>query len=124
VATAEAHHNNFNALATAGETIKFTVGMRLYGDGTISYRVKNGQSQTWGAFGNDFSLRIVRNTDRVNLSGYSPDVSAKFSRVGFGRGRVTKFQIKQVRYYNTFGGSDNLLNTDDTVRDALINEPT
>ncbi|MGQ0633924.1 MAG: hypothetical protein ACT4QC_04900 [Planctomycetaceae bacterium] len=123
-ATGEAHHDDFSSLATAGETIKFTISMRVWGDGTISYRVKNGQSQTWGTFGADYSLWIRRQSDLTNLSGYSPETSARFSRVGFGRGRVSKFQIKQVRYYNANDSTQTLLNTDDTVRDAQIDEPT
>lgn len=118
-ATGEAHHNNFSALSSAGETIKFTVSMRI-SSGGISYRVKNGVSQTWGTFGASPSLRIWQPSELSNLAGYDPDKSARLSRVGFGRGRVTSFTLKTIRYYD---GSNNLQNTDTTARDALVEEP-
>lgn len=118
-ATGEAHHSNFSSLSTGGETITFTVRMSLYPD-SISFRIKNGQSQTWGPFGVDYSLRILQSTSVATLGGYNPDNSAKWSRVGFGLGRVTKFVLKQVRYYDSNG---NLLSTDTTERDALVEEP-
>lgn len=120
-ATGEAHHSDFSSLANAGETITFTVRMRTWGDGNVSFRIKNGQSTTWGQFGQDYSLWIFRNCGVNNLSNYDPDKSARFSRVGFGRDRVTSFKIKEVRYYDFTG---NLISTDATVRDAQADEPT
>jgi hypothetical protein len=120
-ATGEAHHSNYSSLASNGETITFTTRMRAWGDGTISFRIQNGQSTTWGAFGNNNSLRIVRDCELSDLSTYNPESSAKFSRVGSGRGRITTFRIKQVRYYDANG---NLISTDNTTRDAQIDEPS
>jgi hypothetical protein len=116
--TGEAHHDDYKAFATTGETVTFTVSMRVF-EGSLSFRVKNGQSSTWGTFGDNASLRILRPTNVSDLSAYSPDVSTRLSRVGSGRGRVTKFVLKQVRYYN----GSTLLSTDTTPRDAQIDEP-
>jgi hypothetical protein len=118
-ATGEAHHNSFNALATAGETITFTVGMKLQ-NGNLQFQVKNGASTTWGAFGGNNSLLLSVPADVTSLASYVPELSAKLSRVGAGRGRVTKFQLKQIRYYDASG---NLLSTDTNARDAQIDEP-
>jgi hypothetical protein len=118
-ATGEAHHNSFNALATNGETITFTVGMKLQG-GNLLFQVKNGASTTWGTFGSNNSLALSVTSDVNDLSSYVPELSAKLSRVGAGRGRVTKFQLKQIRYYDSNG---NLLSTDTNARDAQIDEP-
>lgn len=120
-ATGEAHHSNYSSLSSNGETITFTVRLRAWGDGNVSFRIQNGVSTTWGTFGANNSLRIVRDCGVSDLTGYNPEKSAKFSRVGSGRGRVTKFKIKQVRYYDANG---NLLSTDSTERDAQIDEPT
>lgn len=120
-ATGEAHHSNYSSLTTAGETINFSTRMRAWGDGNVSFRVQNGTSTTWGSFGLNNSLRIVRWCGLYNLSSYDPESSAKFSRVGSGRGRVQAFRIKQVRYYDNDG---NLLSTDNTIRDAQLDEPT
>jgi hypothetical protein len=119
-ATGEAHHSNFNAFSTAGETITFTVSMRLSSFGDMIFKVKNGQSTTWGAFGENNSLRISESSTVSDLSGYDPEQSARLSRVGSGRNRVTAFRIKQIRYYDVY---NNLLATDSTVRDAQIDEP-
>jgi hypothetical protein len=120
-ATGEAHHTNYSSLSTNGETITFTVRLRAWGDGNVSFKVQNGQSTTWGAFGNNSSLRLVRDCGLSTLSSYTPESSAKYSRVGSGRGRIQTFRIKQVRYYDANG---NLLSTDDTDRDAQIDEPS
>lgn len=117
-ATGEAHHSDYKALSTNAETIKFTVSMRVLG-GSLYFRVKNGTSTTWGDFGSNPTLRIVQPSNVSDLSGYNPENSAKFSRVGSGRGRVTKFTLKEVRYYD----GTTLLSTDTTSRDALIDEP-
>lgn len=120
-ATGEAHHTNYSSLSSNGETITFTVRLRAWGDGNVSFRIQNGQSTTWGAFGASSSLRLVRDCGLSTLSGYNPESSAKYSRVGSGRGRIQTFRIKQVRYYDASG---NLLSTDNTSRDAQIDEPS
>jgi hypothetical protein len=121
VAVGETHHSNYSAFATSGETVTFTVGLRVYpGDGLMRFRVKNGQSQTWGAFGSSPSLTIYEQSDLQNLSSYSPDKSAYYSRVGFGGNRVQKMVIKQVRYYDS---NLNLVATDNTERDATAENP-
>jgi len=117
-ATGEAHHSDYKALSTNSETITFTVSMRAL-EGSLHFGVKNGTSTTWGDFGANPTLSIVQPSDVSDLSGYNPESSARFSRVGSGRGRVTKFTLKQVRYYN----GTTLLSTDTTSRDAQIDEP-
>jgi len=117
-ATGEAHHSDYKALSTASEAIKFTVSMRVL-DGNLYFRVKNGTSCAWGDFGSNPTLRIAQPSNVADLSGYNPESSARYSRVGSGRGRVTKFTLKQVRYYN----GTTLLSTDTTSRDAQIDEP-
>jgi hypothetical protein len=119
IATGEKHHDDFNALSTTGETITFTVSMKVI-NGVLRFRVKNGQSTTWGTFGSGESLTIYQTSEVSDLSGYDPEQSAKLSRVGSGRNRVTAFKLKKVRYYDVF---NNLLSTDSTVRDAQIDEP-
>jgi hypothetical protein len=119
VPTGEAHHEGFKALATSGETITFTVRMRIL-EGDLRFRVFNGNSTTWGSFGQNYSLWLKVPTDLNDLSSYNPDNSAKFSRVGSGRGRVTQFRLKKVRYYH----DNTLKSTDETPRDAQIDEPT
>lgn len=96
--TSNIHHSSLRTLATTGESITFTTQMRVQ-DGQIRYRVKDGVSTTWGAFGGT-SLTITRWTNLSDLSGYSPETSATNSRVGFSGNRVQKLELKRVRYYS------------------------
>ena len=46
--TGERHHDDFTALSTTGDTITFTVSMKLTG-GVLRFKVKNGQSTPFTA---------------------------------------------------------------------------
>lgn len=88
-----------NRLATAGERIKYTMTMKIE-DGLLQFGVRNGTSQTWGAFGGtseQWNSSVV--SQYANLDGYSPAISATYSRVGYAANRVQKFSLKEVRYY-------------------------
>src|SRR6185436_2220855 len=67
--TGERHHDDFTSLSTTGETITFTVSMKLQG-GVLRFKVKNGQSTTWGTFGRGTSLTINQASDVSSLSSY------------------------------------------------------
>lgn len=114
----ECHENNFNALAYEGEQVTFTVRMRV-SEGNLIFHVINGQSQTWGTFGEGNQLRFSQPTDLSDLSGYSPDASQYYSRVGFGGNRINKLLLTKVRYYS----GSTLVKTDTTVRDATVTNP-
>lgn len=105
------HFANTSGLAIPGEQITFTVRMSVQ-DGRLRFKVVNGQSQTWGNFGDEGSLRQRVFTSMTNLNGYDPDKSAEFSRVSFAGNRVSKLALKRVRYYS----GSTLLDTDETER--------
>lgn len=108
---AESHHNDFAALAEEGEQITFTVRMRIH-ENQLRFQILNGQSTTWGTFGDGEDLKLNRSTDLTHLGDYTPEKSTEFSRVGFAGHRVRKLVLKQVRYYS-YGV---LVNTDTTER--------
>jgi hypothetical protein len=85
-------------LAIPQETITYTLRMRLYGD-ILSVSVRNGESQTWGQFDSD-PLRIVHDASVTSLNGYRSSNSVAKSRIGFASYRVTRFVLKEVRYYS------------------------
>ncbi len=85
-------------LTTPQETITYTLRMLLYDD-VLSVTVRDGQSQTWGEFHSD-PLRILEETGLTNLNGYRTSNSVAKSRVGFASYRVTRFVLKEVRYYS------------------------
>jgi hypothetical protein len=104
-------------LSTPNETITYTLRMKLYG-GVLAVSVRNGQSVTWGDFGPD-NLRIWSFTTLTNLNNYSTDNSVANSRIGYASYRVTRFALKEVRYYS---GSV-LVKTDTTDRVVHEYEP-
>lgn len=100
------------SLNTAGEVIKYTIGMHLSG-GKVNFEIKNGSSTTWPGFGGQGYLKLAIPTTQTYFPLYSPDVSTANSRVSFASHRVQRFALKQVRYYSANG---TLLMTDNTER--------
>jgi len=88
-------------LATQGETITWTQTMAL-SEGTLTFQVVNGQSQTWGSFGSE-SEAIALSTRLSNLNGYNPMVSIGNSGVSFASNLVTSLTLKSIRWYNASG---------------------
>jgi len=90
-------------MQTAGEVITWTSEMGL-ASGVLSFKVKNGNSTTWGTFGRLGYLEAeVGATTLMNLNGYSSDTSVAASGVSFGGNRVTSLKLKRVRYYTASG---------------------
>ena len=88
-----------NRLAIPGETIKYTMTMKIEG-GLLKFGVRNGTSQTWGTFGGtseQWNSSVA--SQYADLDAYSPAVSTKYSRVGYAANRVRKYSLKEVRYY-------------------------
>jgi hypothetical protein len=97
---------------TEGETITWTQRMSLSG-GNLSVNVVNGQSTTWGKFGqSEGTLGVSMASTVSDLSGYKPDYSVSKSGVSWQSNRVVSMTLLQVRYYS--GGK--LVSTDSTPR--------
>ena len=90
-------------LSQPNETISWTQSLSFGDDGILTFGVGGGQSQTWGAFGNDGRLQIRTAAQLANLNGYSPDVSVANSGVGFASNRVNLLKITAVRRYASDG---------------------
>jgi hypothetical protein len=99
-------------LQNTGEVVTWTSRMVL-NDGTLTFRVANGNSTSWGAFGSGGNIKLSLSSTLSNLNLYSPDLSASHSGIGFGSQRVTSLKLRKVRYYD---GSGNLLSEDTTPR--------
>lgn len=106
------------ACRNTGETITWTQRLTLAG-GVASYDIMDGQSQTWGAFGQGDNLRIAVTTARTGLSAYSPAASVAGSGVGWQSNRVDRMTLRRIRYYA--GG--NLLAIEETPRNLLGGSP-
>ena len=104
------HWNNAELLTTV-ERIQFTCVTKI-DSGRVTMEVRNGDSVTFGQFGNDNSLRVRLWTNRSNLNNYNPNHSLNHSRVTFGANRVNRYLRSEVRYYAT----DGTIITDETDR--------
>lgn len=112
--------NNFphnGRLHHIGETVHFTNTMEVSG-GQLKFEIINGTSSTWDSFGGQGYLKQTVATSQTDLSSYSPDVSVKYSRIGFASNRVQKFVLCEVRYYN----GDTLVRTDSEDRVLYVHE--
>lgn len=99
---------------TAGEVITWTQRMSLSG-GNMNYDINNGQSTTWGKFGQGTQLSASFSTGLSDLSGYDPDVSAAQSGVSWQSNHVSQLVLLQVRYY----ANGQLLSTDTNPRTLI-----
>jgi hypothetical protein len=104
-------------LSNNNETITWTQRMALQG-GRLYYAVDNGQSSTWGKFGEGDQLDLDYATTTDTLSAYNPDKSAKTSGVTWQANNVTSMQITQVRYYK----NGNVVYTDNTTRSVNLGQ--
>jgi hypothetical protein len=101
---------------TQGETINWTQRITLSG-GSVDFKVVNGQSVTWGQFGQGQGLSGVSfSCSLSDLGGYKPDYSVSKSGVSWQSNRVTSMTLLQVRYY--IGGQ--LISTDKTARTVKL----
>jgi hypothetical protein len=105
---------NSAQLSYPNETVSYTLRMRLW-DSVLFASARNGHSQTWGDFGGD-SLWLWYDTSLSNLNSYKTANSVEKSRIGFASYRVTRFVLKEVRYYS--GGQ--LVQTD--TNDYVVHE--
>ena len=96
-------------LSTTTETVLWTQVLETNG-GVLSFRIQNGQSVTWGTFGEGLVVTVPGGPG--NLNDYSPDVSVNSSCVTYGSNRVDILAILEVRYY----GQNGLLAVDGTPR--------
>lgn len=102
---------------TANETITWTQEMKV-SNGYATYAINNGESTTWGKFGQGNGLLGVSlSTSLESMAGYDPGVSASHSGVSWQANHVSKMTLLRVRYYA--GGQ--LITTDDTPRSIVLN---
>jgi hypothetical protein len=91
------------ALESNGETIRWVQRMTIE-DGTLTFEVVNGQSDTWGSFGSgDLSFSVP--TSLTKLNGYLPGVSIGESQVSYAENRVTTLVLTKLRWVKANGQS-------------------
>jgi hypothetical protein len=82
------------ALQHADEVVRWIQRVTL-DNGTLTFQILNGSSETWGDFGgDDFSLSVP--TSLSGLNGYRPGVSLTESQVGYAENRVVSLTLTKL----------------------------
>lgn len=103
---------------TPGETVTWTQRLSL-ADGTIAYQILDGQSTTWGQFGQgEGNLGVSFATSLADLSQYNPATSAASSGATWQSNHVTSLTLLCVRYYS----NGSLVRTDATPRSISLSQ--
>jgi hypothetical protein len=106
---------------TANETITWTQRMSVSDDGRVTCKIVNGQSTTWGQFGDAQGLDSVGfGTSATSMASYNPATSVAKSGAGWQSDRVTSMTLLRVRYYR--GGQ--LVSTDSNSRQVTLSVPS
>ena len=90
-------------LSSVNEQVTWTQKLIVKGSAGnryLCFRVINGQSNTWGAFGGTEPLHMNLDTTLDDLSGYSSQFSVQNSGVTFASNRVASLVLKTVRGYS------------------------
>jgi hypothetical protein len=90
-------------LSSINERVTWTQKLMVKGSAGnryLCFRVINGQSNTWGAFGGTEPLHMNLDTSLEDLSGYSSQFSVQNSGVTFASNRVASLVLKTVRGYS------------------------
>ena len=103
-------------MSTTSEKVTWTQFMSLQGN-SITYGVDNGQSTTWGKFGQGNGLLNVSfPTTLTSFSNYQPDVSIAHSGATWQSNHVTNLSLLEVRYY----AAGQLIATDSSRRECYL----
>ncbi len=84
-------------LQNSGETITWKQRMTIQG-GTVTVEIRDGNSTSWGSFGNDGDLTLSSFTGQANLNDYTPTISVSQSGVVFAGNRVGTLTLQKVTW--------------------------
>ena len=84
-------------LSTTGEVVSWTQSLSVE-NGKVTFDVIDGQSQTWGSFGNASHLRATAVTGQQNLDSYRANISISESGIGYAGNRVASLILKRIRW--------------------------
>jgi hypothetical protein len=85
---------------TTGEVVTWTQRVTR-SNGRLYFRISDGNSTTWGAFGDTSSLTESVSTNLPDLNLYDPAVSVDNSGVTFAANRVDCLVLERVRIYTS-----------------------
>jgi hypothetical protein len=117
VSVSSVKSNTGTLLQNSNETVTWTQRMTL-SNGQLSFSIQNGNSQTWGQFGNGNSIALQVATNLEKLNNYSSAISVANSGVGYSANRVSSLTLTAVRAY-----SDNGLVAQNTTPQVVYQHP-
>jgi len=88
---------NVSALHHQEERITWTQKLTIE-DGVLTLDIENGQSQTWGSFGNGGILRFSIPTSLTRLNEYQPRISIEQSGIGYAGNRVSSLVLRKLAW--------------------------
>jgi hypothetical protein len=88
-------------LANHDEVVSWIQHLSVH-DGTLTYRVRQGSSETWGSFGGD-DLTLTSPTSLSSLNGYRPGISLTESEVGYADNRVESLVLTKLVWVTADG---------------------
>jgi hypothetical protein len=89
------------ALEHSDEVVRWTQRLRVE-NGTLTFSVVDGESQTWGEFGGD-ELSVSVSTELDRLNDYKPSVSLTESQVSYAENRVVSLVLTKLRWTKSNG---------------------
>jgi hypothetical protein len=95
------HEGDYGVMSTESETVRWTQVME-FDEEQLIFKIKNGTSTTWGAFGgDDFNLSIPYSSNP--FANYSAELSLQKSGVSYAENRVRSLILKKTRTVRASG---------------------
>lgn len=103
-----ANSNRTEVLWHDSETITWVQKLRIY-DGRVVFDVDDGESLTWGNFGNGDGLIMWTNYQMERLNTYQPSVSIGESGITFAGNRVSSLVLKKLVWKTADGVTNEMV---------------
>jgi hypothetical protein len=88
--------SDLSVLNTNNEVVRWTQILEVEGS-HLRFRIKDGSSTTWGAFGYTNQVEVQRDWSAGHINFYTPAVSVAQSGVGFASNCVSSLKITAIR---------------------------
>ena len=105
--TADAESFSAGPLDQSSDVIEWVQRLKVE-NGTLSFEVVDGTSDSWGSFGGSGSLAFATPTSLEDLNGYRPAVSLGESQVGYAGNRVQRLLLKKLVWLTDDGETHEL----------------
>lgn len=79
------------------ETVSWVQRLSL-DDGIVTMEIKDGDSQSWGSFGQGANLRLSYSSGLARLNNYRPSISISDSGIGFAGNRVSSLTLNKLKW--------------------------